>query len=71
MVIEEKNKNITFGEINNGDVFRRGGIIYIKTGYLTTDTGYDFNAYDLLNDDFCNFSNKDIVEKVKAKLVIE
>lgn len=71
MVIEENNSKIKFKELKIGDVFRCNDIIYIRTSYLTTDTGYDFDAYDLDNDDFCNFSDNDIVEKVKAKLVIE
>ena len=71
MIIKQCNSKVKFEELKIGDVFRCKDTIYIKTSYLTTDTGYDFDAYDLENDDFCNFSNSDIVEKVKAELVIE
>jgi hypothetical protein len=71
MIIEGNTKITTFGELKIGDVFRFSGDIYIKIPYYTTDTGYDFDAYNLSNNDVYNFNNYEDVEKIKAKLVIE
>lgn len=71
MIIEQNNNKIKFENIKIGDIFRFDGDIYIKIPYYTTDSGYDFDAYNLSNNDIYNFYGDEIVEKVKAKLVIE
>ena len=71
MVIKQNSNKVKFEELKVGDVFRSANIVYIKTNCITTDSGYDFNAYDLLNDDFCNFRDYEIVEKVDAELVVK
>ena len=71
MIIEEYNKVKAFGELRAGDVFRYGSINYLKVPPCKCDTEYDYNSYDLDNNDYCYFSNERDVIFVKAKLVIE
>ena len=71
MVIKQNNNKVKFEKLKVGDVFRCGDIVYIRTNYITTDGGCDYDAYDLLNDDFCNFFDYNIVEKVEAELIIK
>ena len=70
MIIEEYNKVKTFGELNAGDVFRYGSISYLKIPPCSTGN-YNYNSYDLINNDYCYFSEYRDVIFVKAKLVIE
>lgn len=72
MIIEEKVKTTTFEDLNNGDVFRYGSIYYLKVPPCkSAGTGYEYNSYDLYNDDYCCFADDREVYPVKAKLVIE
>lgn len=71
MIIEEKFKTITFGGLDYGDVFRCGSIYYLKVPTCECGTGYEYNSYDLENNDYCYFSDDRQVIPAKAKLVIE
>ena len=70
MVIEENVKTTTFGELSSGDVFRYGSIYFLKVPACAAD-GYNYNSYDLVNNDYCYFSEYRDIISVKAKLVIE
>lgn len=71
MLIKQYDNKVEFGELKVGDVFRCDGFVYIKINFLVTDSGYEFNVYDLSNDDISSFSDNAIVEKVKAVLTVE
>ena len=70
MVIEEKIKSTEFRELDNGDVFRYGSIYYLKIPPCSTNE-YNYNSYDLVNNDYCYFSDYRDIIAVKAKLIIE
>ena len=70
MVIEESNKKTVFKELKCGDIFYYGNIYYLRVPFCTV-CDYDYNSYDLKNDDYCYFSDDKQVTPVKAKLVIE
>lgn len=69
MVIEDTNRIVNYGDLAIGDVFYYGGQYYLKIP-LCTAGGYDYDAYDLSNDDFNYFSDTREVTTVNAKLVI-
>ena len=69
MRIEDTNKTVNFGELAIGDVFCCGSTYYLKIPRCTS-VGYDYNAYDLSNDDYNNFFDTKEVTIVTAKLVI-
>lgn len=72
MVIEENIKTVTFGLLDDGDVFRSGSSIYfLKVPACKSEAGYEYNSYDLVNNDYCYFGDDREVIYVKAKLVIE
>jgi hypothetical protein len=71
MVIEENIKTVAFGELDDGDVFHCGSIYYLKVPTCTSEAGYDYNSFDLVNNDYCYFSDEKDVIFVRAKLVIE
>lgn len=70
MIIEDINKIVNFEELAIGDVFWYGGQYYLKIP-LCTSAGYNYDAYDLSNDDYNYFSDTREVTTVTAKLVIE
>lgn len=72
MVIEENTKTAIFGELDAGDVFRYGSIYFLKIPpCVVKNTGYNYNSYDLVNNDYCFFSDCREINITKAKLVIE
>ena len=72
MVIEEKIKTVAFRELDDGDIFRSGSSIYfLKVPNCKSEAGYEYNSYDLVNNDYCYFGDDREVIYVKAKLVIE
>lgn len=71
MVIEENIKTAIFGELNDGDVFRYGSIYYLKVPPCERSAGYNYNSYDLVNNDYCYFCDDRTVISIRAKLVIE
>ena len=71
MIIEENIKTTTFEDLNNGDVFRYGSIYYLKIPTCTSEGGYSYSSYDLVNNDYCYFADDREVIYVKAKLIIE
>ena len=70
MVIEENIKTTTFENLEEGDVFRYGSNYFLKVPPCSTDK-YNYNSYDLSNNDYCYFSEYRDIIPVKAKLVIE
>lgn len=71
MVIEESIERITFEELEDGDVFRYGSVYFLKIPKCSVGEYY-YNSYDLVNNDFCFFSDcKEIIIPAKAKLIIE
>ena len=71
MVIEEHTKTVLFRELNDGDIFRYGSIYYLKIPTCTSEGGYDYSSFDLVNNDYCYFGDDREVYLVKAKLIIE
>ena len=73
MVIEENIEITTFEELDNGDVFRYGSVYFLKIPPCeAAGTGYHYNSYDLVNNDYCFFPDcREIILPAKAKLVIE
>lgn len=71
MIIEENIKTVKFGIVAVGEVFRCGGRYYLKIPTCECGTGYEYNYYDLTNDDYGYLSPEREVIPVKAKLVIE
>ena len=71
MIIEENIKGITFEELEYGDIFRYGSVYYMKLPPCTIENGYNYTSFDLVNNDYCFFSDYRDVYPAKAKLVIE
>lgn len=70
MKIEESVKTLTFGSLDDGDVFRSGTKYFLKIPPCES-SGYEYNAYDLTIDDYIYFRDDKEVIPVNAKLVIE
>lgn len=70
MVIEENIKTTTFEKLEIGDVFRYGSNYYLKVPPCSTGN-YNYNSYDLSNNDYCYFSEYRDIIPIRAKLVIE
>ena len=70
MTIEENTKTTTFGEFDVGDVFRYGSRYFLKMPNCSIGD-YNYNSYDLSNNDYCYFSEYREIIPIKAKLVIE
>ena len=69
MIIEENIKTTTFEKLDNGDIFRYGSIYFLKIPECVSNE-YNYNSYDLINNDYCYFSEFRDVIPIKAKLVI-
>ena len=70
MIIEENVKTIAFGNLKNGDVFRCGSRFNLKIPPCESGE-YEYNYYDLTNNDYGYISPVKEVTPVNAKLVIE
>lgn len=73
MKIDDKkiHEVIPFEDLPTGEIFTSCGYYYMKARGITSETGALYNAVELLDGVFAQFTDLEEVEVVQGKLVIE
>lgn len=71
-IVDRTTKMTTFESLSVGNVFRRRGILYMKTLLIfDADNNNLANAVDLKDGDWACFDCKDEVEVINAELTVK
>lgn len=71
-IVDQTTKMTTFESLSVGSVFRRRGILYMKTLLVFDDDNTILaNAVDLKDGDWACFDCKDDVEVINAELTVK